>query len=325
MASTLHFPERGDALHSAFGSLDAGIIGGSEPRPYQLTTANALWGRQGLSYLPDFLKLTEKYYRAGLRELDFRGDPAGATRRINSWVEEQTLHKINDLIPSGAIGPDSDLILTNAIYFKGTWTSPFAKTSTIDGDFATSGGKVRVPMMHRLGQYGYLDGGEFQALELPYSGGSLSMVVLLPKRPNGLAGFESNLDSSKLAGWLSNLAPEKVEVAFPRFKLECQIELGPTLSTLGMPSAFGPKADFSGIASDRRLMISRVIHKAFVDVNEEGTEAAAATGVMMKRAMAITPPRPPVVFRADRPFLFLIRDLKSNSILFLGRVADPST
>jgi serine protease inhibitor len=325
MAATLRFPVDGEALHASFAKLDAGIDGGNETRPYQLSTANALWGQQGLAYRPDFLKLTESDYRAGLHPVDFASDPEAARRLINAWVEERTHDKIKDLIPSFAIRKDTDLVLTNAIYFKGAWASPFQKMATKDEEFTTDQGKVLVPTMHQQAQFGYLDGAEedFQALDLPYAGGSLSMVVLLPRKADGLAAFEASLTASKLEGWLAKLSRQKVEVALPRFKLECGLDLAGTLKSLGMTLAFGREADFSGMTTDRRLSISAVIHKAFADVNEEGTEAAAATAVVMVTRAMMPSPKPPLVFKADHPFLFLIRDVPSGSILFLGRVANP--
>ncbi len=322
MAEALRLPAEGKALHEAFSGLDATLNGG-ESRPYQLDTANALWGQQGLGYRPDFLKLTETYYRAGLHPVDFAGNPEGARKAINAWVEERTREKIKDLIGPGAITPATDLVLTNAIYFKGAWSVPFAKSATKDEDFTTTGDKrTPVPMMHRSGHLNYFEGDGFQALGLPYAGEALSMVVLLPKAVDGLAAFEASLTGPKLDGWLAKLADRQVDVALPRFRLECGFQLKDALTALGMPLAFSPEADFSGIAEDRKLFISAVIHKAFADVNEEGTEAAAATAVMMTRSMARVPSKP-VVFRADHPFLFLIRDNRSGSILFLGRVTNP--
>ena len=322
MADTLHFPADGEAIHSAFASLDAQINGGTEARPYQLNTANALWGQQGLNFRPEFLKLTETYYRAGLHQIDFEGNPEAARKTINAWVEAQTRDKIKDLLGPRDVTTDTELVLTNAIYFKGAWSVPFSKSATKDEDFVTAEKRLPVPMMHLSSSFNYLDGEGVQALELPYAGNALSMVVLLPKKLDGMGDLEASLAGSKLDGWLAKLARRQVDVALPRFKLECGFELKDALSSLGMPLAFGPGADFSGITGDHKLSISAVIHKAFADVNEEGTEAAAATAVIMSRAKAMAP-RTPVVFRADHPFLFLIRDTRSGSILFLGRVTNP--
>ena len=323
MAETLHLPKDGKALDSGFAALRTLIGGDGEDRPYQLSTANALWGQQGLSYRPEFLKRAESCFGAGLRPVDFLGDPGGARKMINAWVEEQTRDKIKNLLASSDIDRDTDLILTNAVYFKGSWATPFPKASTKDAEFRDGKSSRPVPTMHLTSQFGYLESDDFQGLDLPYVGNDLSMVILLPKKVDGLAGLESSLSNSSIEGWLAKLARRRVQVELPRFKVEASCELAKTLASMGMPSAFGREADFSGMTTDRRLAISAVIHKAFTEVNEEGTEAAAATAVIMKRSMAIAPQQVPVVFRADHPFLFLIRDVRSGSILFLGRVANP--
>ncbi len=215
------------------------------------------------------------------------------------------------------------LVLTNAIYFKGLWESQFLKKNTVSETFHISANEsVRVNMMNHIGRFGYLDEGTFQAIDLPYRGRTVSMIILLPKEVDGLARIEAAITEAKLVGWLAKLASHRVQLALPRFKLTEQIELKDPLSALGMPVAFdGRAADFSGMTGTRDLAISAVVHKAFVDVEETGTEAAAATAVVMARAMAVA--TPPVVFRADHPFLFLIRDNRSGSILFLGRLVRP--
>jgi serpin B len=323
MAETLHLPPDGKALDSGFAALRALIGGEGEDRAYQLSTANALWGQQGLSYRPEFLKRAEASFGAGLRPVEFLENPEGARKTINAWVEKQTRDKIKNLLASSDIDRDTDLILTNAIYFKGSWAIPFPKASTKDAEFRDSNTSSRVPTMHLTSQFGYLETDDFQGLDLPYVGNDLSMVILLPKKVDGLTGLESSLSSTSVEGWLAKLARRRVQVELPRFKVEASCELAKTLASMGMPSAFGRQADFSGITTDRRLAISAVIHKAFTEVNEEGTEAAAATAVIMKRSLAIAPQQIPVVFRADHPFLFLIRDIRSGSILFVGRVVNP--
>jgi serpin B len=325
MAETLHFPTDGKALDSGFAALRALIGGEGEDRPYQFSTANALWGQQGLHYRAEFLKRAEASFGAGLRSVDFLNDPEGARKAINAWVEKQTRDKIKELISASNIDKDTDLILTNAIYFKGSWTVPFPKTSTKDEDFKDGQTSKPVPTMHLTSHFGYLEADDLQALDLPYVGNDLSMVILLPKKVDGLAGLESSLTSDKVEGWLARLSRKNVQVARPRFKVESSCELARTLASMGMPSAFGSQADFSGMTTDRALYLSAVIHKAFAEVNEEGTEAAAATAVVMKRFLAVRPYEAPVVFQADHPFLFLIRDLRSGSILFVGRVANPAS
>jgi serpin B len=322
MAATLHFSLPPDRLHPAFATLHREIDGGS-PRPYKLSVANALWGQEGETFLPEFLRLLAENYRAGLRQVDFRS-VVQARRTINTWVEEKTEGKIKDLLQPPHPWPNTSLVLTNAIHFKGDWTSPFPKRATKDEDFTVTEDKViPVPMMHRAGRHNYLDVGDFQALELPYAGNDLSMIVLLPKEADGLTELERTLTAGWLADRLAGLRPRQVEVALPRFKMESGFDLASVLSAMGMPAAFRGDADFSGINGARDLFISAVIHKAFVDVNEQGTEAAAATAVLMPRSAAVRP-EPVVLFRADHPFAFLIRHNRSGSLLFLGRVINPN-
>jgi serpin B len=323
MARTLHFGGPAEELHRSFERLSKQIGGeGEEKRPYQLSVANALWGQEGDPFRPEFLELVEKHYGAGLRRVDFRATEQ-ARRIINAWVEEETRGKIQDLLKSPHPSPDTSLVLTNAIYFKGDWATPFRKEATKAESFALAGGgKVEVPMMHQMGRFSYHDAGRFHALGMPYAGDALEMVVLLPKEGDGLARMEAALTEKAIAEVIAKRGPRRVDVALPRFKVEAGFELQDALSALGMPLAFTGSADFSGMNGRRDLFISAVIHKAFADVNEEGTEAAAATAVVMTRAAAARP-EPVVTFRADHPFVFLIRDLRNGSLLFLGRVADP--
>ncbi len=255
--------------------------------------------------------------------LDFE-QPAAASQEINRWVEKQTADKIKDLIKPSDLDRDTRLVLTNAIYFKGDWTKPFHDRNTREEDFTVSAQKkVKVPLMQQTAAFGYQEEETLQVLEMPYAGRELAMVVLLPKNADGLAELEKAISTEKLAGLLARLATGDVITFLPKFKLETSFELKPTLQALGMKLPFSG-ADFSGINSQEELEISTVIHKAYVDVNEQGTEAAAATGVVVTRAMAVRRPEPIPVFRADHPFLFLIRDTRSGAILFLGRVEDPS-
>ena len=322
MAGTLHFTASPERLHGAFRALVGQINGRGEDRPYTLAVANALWGQEGDPFRPEFLRLLAEDYGAGLRRVDFRSGEQ-ARRVINEWAEGQTGGKIKDLLQPPHPTPDTSLVLTNAIYFKGDWAGPFPKGATKDEIFTvTEDKRIPVPMMRRVGRLGYLDGGGFQALALPYAGDALSMVVLLPKETGGLAEFERSLTAEALSDWLAKLRPHRVDVALPKFKVEAGFELQKALSAMGMPVAFSGDADFSGINGRRDLFISAVIHKAFVDVNEEGTEAAAATAVLMPRSAAARP-EPLMTFRADHPFVFLIRDKPTGSILFLGRVTNP--
>ncbi|MDR3633669.1 MAG: serpin family protein [Isosphaeraceae bacterium] len=321
MAKTLHAKLPPEQLDAAIHALVRRIGGEGGTRPYELAAANALWAQSGLSYQDDFLTRLERFYGAGLHQLDFHADPETARRTINAWVEEQTRDKIRELLKSGAITGDTELVLTNAIYFKGRWQDAFPKGRTEEGDFfVPKGSKTRVPLMHQLARFPYAEGSGFQALELPYVGNDLSLLVLLPKQRDGLPDLERELATASAM----RPAVREVDVTLPRFKMTSGFTLNDTLSALGMPMAFTARADFSGMNGRGGLSISAVVHEAFVDVNEEGTEAAAATGVVMLRSLAVKAPRPePVIFRADHPFLFLIRETKSGCILFLGRVNEP--
>jgi len=322
MAKVLCLPASGEAVHGAYGALQNDLNAAGEGGAFELAVANRLWGQKGYRFLPEFLKLLEADYGAGIETLDFAKETEAARKTINAWVEKQTRDKIKDLLKPGILNEMTRLVLTNAIYFKGKWASEFDKKLTRDEDFfLTPEKKVAAPLMHQTAEFGYFDGGEFQALELPYRGDRLAMVVLLPKAKDGLAALEASLSADKVAGWVGKVRRRKVQVALPRFKTTAEFSLKDTLVAMGMTAAFGGDADFSGMTGAKDLFISAVVHKAFVDVNEEGTEAAAATGVVMERK---SKPEPPPVFRADHPFLFLIRDTRSGAILFLGRILDPT-
>jgi serine protease inhibitor len=324
MAKALHFTVPPGQLHPAMGALLRDL--NAAHSDYQLSVANALWAQQGYTFLDQFLNLLKTDYGAGLQQVDFKGAPEAARSVINQWVEQKTQDKIKDLLAPGAVRPDTRLVLTNAIYFKGNWQTQFDKAQTRNEDFYLSQTKsAAAPLMHREGSFGYFDGGTFQVLEIPYKSKALSLIVLLPKERSGLPGLEDSMTPSNMQQWLSRVAPvPKVIVTIPKFKSTQEFELSNALRALGMPQAFGAGADFSGMTGKRDFAISAVIHKAFVDVNEEGTEAAAATAVTMRALAMRAPGPPPPVFRADHPFIFLIRDNGSRSILFMGRMTDPS-
>ncbi len=321
MAKVLHFALPQRLLHPAFAAIIEDL-NDEKRKGYKLAVANRLWGQKGYSFRPNFLNTTRKYYGAELAQVDFAKAAEKARQTINKWVEEQTQDKIKDLIPEGVLDSLTRLVLTNAIYFKGDWETQFDKKATREADFtATPDKKVKVPMMHQVAPFKYADLPSLQVLEMPYAGDDLSMVVLLPKKTDGLGDLEKSLDAKSLQEWTGGVRKRKVSVFLPKFKMTCKFRLKPVLASMGMPLAFDAgRADFSGMTGSKDLYISAVIHKAFVDVNEEGTEAAAATAVVMTLRSA---PRPSPVFRADHPFLFLIRDNRTGSILFLGRVAEP--
>jgi len=330
IAKTLRFTLPPSQLHPAFHRLIAELHSrnASPPAPnqsadVQLYTANALWAQSGERILADFQKRIEINYQGGLYPVDFRHAPEQARRTINAWVEEQTKGKIQDLIKSTHIDGQTVLILTNAIYFKALWASPFSKERTARDEFhASPRDLVHVEMMKQSGRFRYWDEGSMQALELPYKGNTLAMLILLPKAKDGLGQLETSLTAAKIETWLGKLSSHRVDLSLPKFKLTAECELKDALSALGMPVAFQPgAADFSGITGTRELAISAVVHKAFVEVEEKGTEAAAATGVAFARAAVVA--GAPAIFRADHPFFFLIRDTKTGSILFMGRLVRP--
>jgi serpin B len=323
MARVLHFTLGQQLLHPAFGSLRGEIQGAGQKRKYQLQTANRLWGQKGYGFLPHFLKTTETYYGAGLKEVDFVRATEEARRMINGWVEEQTNDKIRELLKPGLVTPNTRLVLTNAIYFKAAWMLPFNARQTRDEDFLLAdGNKVKAKLMHGRRHANYFKGDTFVAVELPYERHDLSMIILLPNQADGLPALEQRFTMANLKQWLGKLSDHDVDVTLPKFKLTSEFLLEGVLSKMGMPIAFGTGADFSGMTTRDKLYISRVVHKAFVDVNEAGTEAAAATAVLMERAAPISPR---ATFHADHPFVYLIRDNRTGSILFVGRVTDPST
>jgi serpin B len=320
MTAVLHLPEQ-KKLHPALGALIEEANSGGKRKGYQLSVANALWGQVGRDFEPAFLALNRRHYGAGFQQVDFKRSPEVARETINAWVEKQTQDRIKGLIKPGVLDKMTRLVLTNAVYFKGDWSRPFPKSGTQNGPFHLAPGRsVNVPLMVQDERLGYTEDASVQVLGLPYKGNDLDMVLILPRAPNGLAAVEATLTPEKLQGWLAALRGRKVQATVPRFKLSSEFDLRTTLGEMGMHDAFGRAADFSGMDGTRELMLGAVLHKAFVEVNEQGTVAAAATAVQV-RLKAHVPNQ--TVFRADHPFLFLIRDFRSGSILFLGRVSDP--
>ncbi|OGY23245.1 MAG: hypothetical protein A2172_02640 [Candidatus Woykebacteria bacterium RBG_13_40_15] len=296
-------------------------------KKYTLSTANALWVEQDYKFLADYLQRIEKYYAGKATNLDFKKDPERSRIEINNWVEKQTQDKIKNLIPSGVIDSLTRLVLTNAIYFKGDWVKAFNETDTNDENFTVSeGNNVKVPMMSRTDKdalFNYSENKDLQILELPYSGEELSMLILLPKGKN-LNKVESELTTKKLAEWEKGFKNERVDIYIPKFKFETNYFMADDLKVMGMSTAFSSRADFSGMDGTRNLYIGQVIHKAFIEVNEKGTEAAAATAVEMKFTSAPGNEEPKIpIFRADHPFIFLIQQKTSGNILFMGRVTNP--
>jgi serpin B len=287
-----------------------------------LHIVNAIWGQKGYHFLPTFLDVLAENYGAGLRTLDFASAPEESRLIINNWVSDQTEGRIEDLIPQGMIDILTRLVLTNAIYFNAAWQYPFNEAVTSDSQFyRLDGGEVAVPMMRLTESFGYTEDDNYQAVELPYDGGELSMVILLP-RAGQFEAFEESLNAEQVNAIVSALDQRQVALAIPKFEFDSAFKLKEALMAMGMPIAFTEGADFSGMTGGRDLFISAVVHKAFVSVDEAGTEAAAATAVIMKVTAL---PGTPVEFTANRPFIFLIRDIETGSILFIGRVLNPAT
>ena len=326
MGKVLHFTGDQRSLHAAFGQLQRQLGEAGKAKGIELNVANALWAQKGHTFLPAFLGTAKGEYQANLSQADFKTAAEAARGEINQWVAQKTKDKIKDILPPGSVDAATRLVLANAIYFKGAWFKPFEKAGTSTQPFhLTLTRQADVPLMHHLDNVRYMENADFQAVELPYSSRGLSMVILLPRPLDGCAQLETRLTPELLADALQQMKQQKVEIYLPRFKLESSFNLNRTLVNMGMPDAFGSKADFSGMDATRTLFISCVFHKAWGEVNEEGTEAAAATVVgVAAMAMPMHPPPPPPVFRADHPFLFFIRDTGSGSLLFVGRLADPS-
>ena len=329
MAGTLHYTLPQSALHPAFNALDQALASrgkgaqGKDGQPFRLSIANSIWGQKGFKFLPEFLDVLAENYGAGLRLLDFTASPEPSRATINQWVSDQTAGKIPDLLPQGSIKEYTRLVLANAIYFNAAWSSPFEKADTRDGAFhLLEGGETTVPMMNATHYYTYVKGDGYQAVELPYSGWDTSMVILLPDAGE-FAAFEGSLDAATVDAITGGLGSKQVTLTMPRFSFKSDFALSDALKDMGMPLAFSDQADFSGMTGKPDLLIDQVFHKAFVAVDEAGTEAAAATAVTIAPTSA--QPAPPIVVTVDRPFFFLIRDLQTGAILFVGRVLNPAS
>ncbi|MGB5924732.1 MAG: serpin family protein [Dehalococcoidia bacterium] len=326
MADTLEFLLEQERLHPAFNWLDAELASrgegaqGKDGEGFRLNIVNAIWGQKDYSFLPDFLDVLAENYGAGLRILDFINETEESRLAINDWVSDQTEGRIEDLIPQGAIDALTRLVLTNAIYFNAAWAYPFDEDMTADGPFyLIDGGQVTVPMMEQTEAFGYTDGEGYQAVELLYDGDELSMVILLPE-DGQFEVFEEGLQADKISDIIGGLQLTEVALTMPQFEFDSEFRLKDTLAEMGMPIAFSGAADFSGMTGSRDLFISEVLHKAFVSVDEAGTEAAAATAVIMRETAM---PGQPVEVTLDHPFIFLIRDIDTGAILFVGRVMNP--
>ena len=315
-------------MHPAFYAINTSINNNKQENSYPpsegfiLKNANAIWLKKELEFEPDFIETIVQYYAAEATTLDFGNSPEASRNTINDWVAEQTENRILDLIPPGALTPATALVLTNAIYFKAEWLNQFNTSNTIDSPFYLKNGEtISVPMMKQTDYFKYFDGNGYKALEMPYSQRNTSMIILLPDK-NKYAAFEDTLNTQLITSVMANIHSEKIKLGMPKLEFSAELHLSKTLSEMGMPLAFqNGNADFSGITMDKGIYISEVIHKAFIKVDEKGTEAAAATEVTMVES---APKQPKIYdFIMDRPFIFLIRDNQTNSILFMGRVLNP--
>ena len=324
--SVFYFPADNTQRREGFTGLNAGI--NRVDTAYSLHTANAMWAEKTHPFLAEYTTTAERYYGANTTNLDFKNQPEESRITINQWVENETENRIRNLVPAGAIDTVTKLVITNAIYFKGSWVKEFDKNKTVNTAFTTgSGNTVQVPMMQRTDEkavYRYAETGDLQILSMPYEhagGRELSMIVLLPKG-NNLTAAEESMSADRLSALSQTATSRRVMVYFPKIKLETEYHLPETLAAMGMPTAFSGAADFSGMDGTQDLYINDVIHKTYLDVNEEGTEAAAATAVILRgKGMAREEPVP--IFRADHPFVFLIEDTETGNILFMGRVTNP--
>ena len=327
MAETLRFDLPQDRLHPAFNALDQelatrGESKSDEEEPLQLNIANAVWAEQTYPFLQEFLDLIASNYGAGIRIADFVNQYESIRKEINAWVYDETQEKIKDLLPDGSLNPDTRMVLVNAIYFKADWLSQFDAGDTYDSPFnLLDGTDVTVKMMNQGMLVAYTRGDGFQAVELPYAGDTAAMDIIVPDEGN-FDAFEASLNSDLLNKTLNGLQSTSMMLSLPKFTFESSFSLSDALKSMGMADAFDPdNADFSGMTAKNDLFISDVIHKAFVAVDEEGTEAAAATAVIIEAVSAIMYD---VTLTIDRPFIFIIRDKPSGQILFIGRVLNPT-
>jgi serpin B len=328
MAQTLHFLPQ-DRLHAALNALDLelakrGAAASSDATPLQLNIANAVWAEQTFPFLQSYLDLLAQNYGAGIQLADFINQYEAVRKEINGWVSDETNEKIQDLLPEGVLKPSTRMVLVNAIYFKADWRTPFDPANTHDAPFhLLDGSDVQVKMMSEsLSGVPYVQGDGYQAIGLPYQGDTADMVIIVPEEGR-FEEFESMLNDQKLDEILGSMQPGGgLQLELPKFSFTADFGLKDQLTVMGMPDAFDPdRADFSGMTGTRDLYIDDVLHKAFVAVDEKGTEAAAATAVIMDLASVMLPD---VTLTVDRPFIFLIRDLPSGQILFAGRVLNPA-
>ncbi|CAD5935634.1 Serpin B6 [Planktothrix tepida] len=311
---------QGEDFHAAFSGLERPLKAGQQSNDVLFLSANSLFPQIKYPFLESFLALLEKYYQVKITPVDYYNDFQAARNTINQWVAEQTQHKINELIPPNALTELTRLVLVNAVYFKGSWANPFDRDGTETKPFwLTSDREIPVPMMNITGQFNYAQTEEVQVLELPYRGNNFSMMILLPRERNGLMELEKNLSLNNLYQWIQPMYTQQVEVSLPRFEINFKSELSNTLAQMGVTDAFDEnKANFSGMdGREHWLYIKNVFHQACIEVNEEGSEATAATAVQIEARCL------PPSFNANHPFIFLISENNTGNIVFLGRLVNP--
>lgn len=326
MAEALSFKLPTERQARAFEHLLTELNGGEQKRPGELTIANALWVQESFPFRDSFLSLVGEHYQAKLCPLDFRMNAEGSRQEINKWVRVQTRDKIRELLQPNQVNPYTRLVVTNTVYLKKEWRDRFHKRLTREEWFSTPKEKKRVPMMHGGVYTDYYGDEEVQLLQLPYSDGQLAMFILLPNEKWEMAKFEQQLNWSKVNRWTQKLKYHSVTIYLPRVKVEARNHLSHLFSAMGMRLAFSEEADFSGMVSGGEIHVKEIVHQAYLSLDENGTEAAAATAICMPLLTTgvYRKPPPPVTFRADRPFLVFIRDRKTGAILFTGRIVDPS-
>ena len=324
MAQALRFTLPQDRLHPAFNALLLDLDRRAEEaddEAFQMSIANSIWGQRDYAFLQEYLDVLARNYGAGMRLADFMNAPEEARVAINDWVSEETEERIQDLIPEGVIDTLTRLVLANAIYFKASWSEQFEEGDTRPQDFhLLDGSVVSVPMMHQSATFRYGESQGVQAVELPYVGDQVAMLILMPQS-GGFENFESSLTPEVLQSLIASMEPRQLALGMPKYEIRSSFGLVPALADLGMSTAFGSEADFSGIDGTRDLYISDVVHQAFVAVDEAGTEAAAATAVIIG---VTSMPLAPFELTLDRPFVFLLRDVQTGAILFAGRLVNPA-
>ena len=331
MAATLHLNLPQADVPAVFAALNRRLATNGASKKVKLSVANSLWCQRDYTFTKQFQSVCREKFSAEIAPVDFQHATEAARIQINQWIAARTANMIREMLAPGNVSPTAKLILCNAIYFKGAWESPFQKEFTQTEDFFIKPDrKVRAPLMHRDASIRSIQFKTFDMFELSYSGRELSMVVLLPKAKDGLPRVEAQLSGTNLTTWLARLdraANSRALIWLPKWKFEMKLEPVKSMEALGMKSAFTPAADFSGMTGKRDLQLSGVIHRAVVEVSEAGTEAAAATVVNVAPTPIpgqYKPPPPPPSFRADHPFIFLIRENRTGNILFLGRVTNPT-